>query len=540
VRQPFARWRAAASLAAAAVAAAGLTLSGPAQHALATTVTQADPFPVGNLLNYANSDIESAGFNWAADLNQAGNDVASIGQDATTSLLHAHSLAIVASGAGPLVYKLGNGQDGTSAAITLPEAGGAYRVGAYLEVPAGASQHTVEFDLACYDAAGQWLGWVTGTPVAMIAGGGWQYVEDDFLADSNPLPAACAQVQGSPRVEVTGMSAGGTVHMDDVIFAPYRAALAIGAHGSAADKAGYSAQDWLSANATTGPLQTDKEFFGGNLPSTTVNGQTPFEQTVCSGIDQGLPARQAFPACILAYKGSMTQADMNNFLQSVPPGQQLYLVYWQEAEGSYSGTPQQFVRAFQANAQLVHSSPYDTPNIFVAQDSAGSAYKTDPAAQACDWIVPASNANGPDVYLVDHYENGTVNGGDVNHAANAIEWQDWLWCASQYGRPLGFGEYGLDNSPVHPSDVPASQCMNGPAPPMTTNAENLPKALLADNGYLEQLPMSGDLNLRSPAPFVVWSYWYSDYGGTKDCTVFNNKYGAIDEWRSIETQNGGD
>jgi hypothetical protein len=120
VRQLFTRWRAAASLAAAAVAAAGLTLSEPAPQALAATVTQAEPFPVGNLLNYANSDIESAGFNWAADLNQANNDVASIGQDGTTSLLHAHSLAIAASGAGTLVYKLGNGQDNTSAAITLP------------------------------------------------------------------------------------------------------------------------------------------------------------------------------------------------------------------------------------------------------------------------------------------------------------------------------------------------------------------------------------------------------------------------------------
>src|SRR5215472_9705088 len=70
VRPLFARWRlAAASLAAATAAAAGLTLPGSAQQAPAAPIIiiQGGPFPVGNLLNYANSDLESAGFNWAAD-----------------------------------------------------------------------------------------------------------------------------------------------------------------------------------------------------------------------------------------------------------------------------------------------------------------------------------------------------------------------------------------------------------------------------------------------------------------------------------------
>ena len=53
------------------------------------------------------------------------------------------------------------------------------------------------------------------------------------------------------------------------------------------------------------------------------------------------------------------------------------------------------------------NSPGDKPNIFVAQDSAGSFYESDPG---CSWIVPASLTNGPDVYLMDHYENSTVNG----------------------------------------------------------------------------------------------------------------------------------
>lgn len=535
MRPLFARWRfAAASLATATVAAAGLTLSGPTQQVLASTITQTGPFPVGNLLNYANSDIESASFNWAGDLSQA-NDIASIGQD-TVSLLHGHSLKIVASGTGTMIYKLGNGQDNTGVAINLPQTGGDYRVGAYMKVPASTSQHTVEFDLGCYNSSGQWLGWAAGPPVSMNTSGKWQYVEDDFFASTSSVLASCAQVQGSPRVKVTGMNANGVVHMDDVILAPYRAALAIGARGSACDGCGYTADDWLASNKIIGPLQTDKEFFGGNLPSTTQGGQTPFEQTVCYGIEQGVPAGQSYPACILAFKGSMTQSDMNNFLQSVPHDQQLYLVYWQEAEGSYGGTAQQFVSAFQANAQLVHSSPYDTPNIVVAQDSAGSKYGSDPTVQDCSWIVPPSNTNGPDVYLMDHYENGTVNGKDVSNSVNATEWQDWLKCASAENRPLGFGEYGLDNSPIGPAGT-ASLCDNGLSNP--TNAKELPLALNADNGYLAQLPMSADPNLLNPAPFVVWDYWYSNYGGTAVCTLFGSPtdpYGAIPAWKAIESE----
>ena len=110
----------------------------------------------------------------------------------------------------------------------------------------------------------------------------------------------------------------------------------------------------------------------------------------------------------------------------------------------------------------------------------------------------------------------------------------WLKCASAQNRPLGFGEYGLDNSPIGP----ASLCNNSP-PGGTPNAQNLPKALAADNSYLAQLPMSADANLLNPAPFVVWDYWYSNYGGTPVCTVFDNTYRAIDKWQSIQTQNGG-
>jgi hypothetical protein len=425
-----------------------------------------------------------------------------------------------------------------SVAITLPKTGGNYRVGAYMKVPA--SMHTVEFDLGCFDSTGNWLGWVTGTPVSMNTNGTWQYVEDDFLSGtSSALPSACAQVQGSPRVKVTGMNVNGVVHMDEVFFAPYRAALAIGAHGQCGSNGcTYTSAEWYATDQGIGPLQTDKEF-NQDLPAT-------FSGTNCAGNEAELTSHgqgsSAWPVCIIAYKNPVTsQAAMDGFLQGVPPQQEIILVWHQEPEGkTFSNEPncpssltgaQAFICETEQQAAYVHGSQYDTPNVFIAQDSAGFPYQSDPQVQNCSWITPPS-ATGPgvDLYLMDHYENTTVNGLDVNNSVNATEWQDWLKCASASNRPLGFGEYGLDNSPIGP----ASLCTNNPS-----NAQNLPKALAADNSYLEKLPMSGDPNLLNPEPFVVWDYWYSNYGGTPVCTVFDNTYGAIDKWHAIETQNGG-
>lgn len=389
-----------------------------AQQALAATITQTGPFPVGNLLNYANSDIESAGFNWAADKSQASN-VISIGKDDTTSLMHAHSLKIVASGAGPMIYKLGNSQDSTSAAITLPRTGGDYRVGAYMKVPASTSEHTVEFDLECYDSAGTSLGWMTGTPVTMNPGGSWQYVEDDFLAS---VPA-----------------------QQEVILV------------------------WA-------------------------------QEPEGKGFDP-----MTMPGCNSATSDAMA-----------------------------------FKCETKLQATFVHNSPGDTPNVLIAQDSAGSKYADGQVGAGCTWITPPSATGaGVDLYLVDHYEYDTVTGQNVNEIPAADVWQNWLKCASAKNRPLGFGEYGLDNSPDPDPNAPqqSPQYPKG-CKSASQNRTKLPDALDADRNYLSQLPMSGDPSLLNPAPFVVWDYWDSFWGGTPDCTVLDDQ-AAIDRWRSIETQNGG-
>src|SRR5215831_2131812 len=72
VRTLRTRWRAlAAGAGTAALTALGLvSLGSPPALAL---VTQANPFPVGNYLNYDNSDFENGVGNWAPDSSQTNN-----------------------------------------------------------------------------------------------------------------------------------------------------------------------------------------------------------------------------------------------------------------------------------------------------------------------------------------------------------------------------------------------------------------------------------------------------------------------------------
>jgi len=196
-----------------------------------------------------------------------------------------------------------------------------------------------------------------------------------------------------------------------------------------------------------------------------------------------------------------------------------------------------FICETKLQATFVHNSPGDTPNVSIGQNSAGSKYANGQVAADCSWITPSSATGaGVDLYLVDHYEYGTVTGQNVNQVPAADVWQNWLKCASAQNRPLGFGEYGLDNSP-DPNGPQAPQFPQG-CKATSQNRQNLPTALDADRSYLAQLPMSGDPNLVNPAPFVVWDYWDSYWGGTPDCTVLDNT-AATNMWQSIETQNGG-
>jgi hypothetical protein len=542
------RYRVLALLAALA-AVLGLTLTHGLTPAYAL-VTQSGPFPVGNMLNYDNSDFENGVGNWAPDASQT-NNIGTFTTDSTVSLEHSHSLEVVATStasAATMIYRLSNGST-NAVQISLPKTGGEYRVGAYFKGPSGVNQHYIEFDLGCYDSQGTFIAWVPGSQVPLNTSGKWQYIEDDITVPSN-----CARVQRSPRVQATNFNANGILHMDYAIFAPYRAGLAIGAHGEDCVKSDgttpcvYTAQEWHSSWQALGSVgQTDKEF-NADLPTT---GTNPFSNTNCSGDESqvGSTSYSKWPVCIITYDNPVgSQTAMDNFLKSVPPQQEIYLVWAQEPEGKTLNTPdcpgdtgyKAFVCETEQQATYVHMSPYDKPNIHIVQNSAGSKYENGNTDEVnCLWITPASNTGaGVDGYLVDYYNKGTVpNNENVNQVPHNNEWQNWLNCVSQQNRPLGFGEYGLDNSPNHPASPYGADSL---CTQSSSNAINLPTDLLADNTYLAQLPMSGQSQLNNnPAPFMVWDYWYSDYGGTADCTVFDNADNAIHDWENIENQNGG-
>lgn len=529
------QWRGAL---AAALSSLLVTLGTSAPAFAASGNPQQGPFAVGNLLSYANSDFEGQA-NFVAVTN-----IGTISDSATSKLHGKDSLEFTAVTAGTTALKL---QQGSSATQINVHGSDTYTLGGWFKLPAANSGESVTFGLGLYDSAGTWLGWSSTPPAGLKATASWQYVEGQVT-----VPATAAWALDSPKVTLSSAAAGQVTFMDMLVFKPYRAAQAIGAHGPVCSTCGsYTAADWINANNTIGPLQSDKEFFSGDLPS-------DFSQTSCSTIEQDLGATNygAWPVCIIAYKGTtMTQTGMDNFLSTVPAHQELYIVWHQEPEGdSFSNEPgcgadtgaAAFVCEFQLQGTLVHSSAFYGANIFVAVDSSGYRYGdlTDDSSAGDDTpsdgtngcaYMPSSNGSssgGADIYLLDFYQNSVVAGTDVNTEANREDnWKNWLNCATARGRPIGFGEYGLDQS----TSAQTSPCTNSP-----NDASEAPNAMAADNSYLRQLPMSSQTELHNHVPVVMWDYWYNDFGGGAPvCTLFGNTFGAITRWQGIETANGG-
>ena len=381
------RWRTAiATLGAAGLAAAGLTIAAPG---VAHASTQTGPFPVGNMLSYTNSDFEGSVGDWAPS-GSSPNAVVSL--DTSNSVMHQDSLLDTAPAAGRSRFRPG-GATGTLD-IKLPKSGGTYRVGAYFKAPAASGQ-TVYFALHCFTSGGVDLGFTNGSNITLNSSGNWQYAEDII-----PVPSGCSSVEDSPGVILDNLAAGAKVNMDYVIFAPYRAAVAIGAHGDSCGDGNcnnYSSTDWYDSSQSIGPFQADKEF-NASLPSS-------FGDTNCAGDEAAVnndPSK--FPLCIIAYKSPVTSTNgttsqaMDNFLASVPKQQEIILVWHQEPEGdsflppnnpmpgctSATSDAMAFKCETELQATFVHNSPSDTPNVFIAQDSAGSWYLNN---TSCSWIT---------------------------------------------------------------------------------------------------------------------------------------------------------
>ncbi|MGH3156207.1 MAG: carbohydrate binding domain-containing protein, partial [Streptosporangiaceae bacterium] len=517
-----------AAAAASSLLAAGLFAAASAP-ASASAGPQAGPFEVGNLLSYANSDFEGTIGNWAGVSN------ATLTDDTSHSFLHNDSLLDTTTTAGSSSFRISGTPDAIDINVTP---GDEYRVGAYFKLPADSGE-TVQFSLNCYDSAGDYLGVVNGTTNNLLDTTKWQYSEDDITVTANP--DGCAYVQGAPKVTLGGLPADAAVNMDEAIFAPYRAALIIGAKGEngADGNSGYDASDWILTNWTSssmtsyniGPLQSDKEFYDGSSTSLNPTGGWAQSSNICYEIEQSISNSANWPACVINYQTQYSEPDFADFFQNLPAAQMVVMVFHGEPEASSDfSSGSQYVSDFDTESldvrdAAVTSAGNAMPNVFVAADSTTFQYASsapnnagDPngPGNGCPYIPPTTST---DFYLADHYNQNVQSAPDntlptAGSPGPGQDWSNWLSCVQDINKPVGLAEYGLD-------------CHNsvGPDQQVVTDEIN------ADNDYLEAIP-------GATQPTIMWEYWYSDNGGTPGC-VFSNAYGAVTAWQNAETQNGG-
>jgi hypothetical protein len=436
-----------------------------------------------NLISYDDSDFETGIGIWGAYSNTT------LSQSTGTSFLHNHALKLTSVAAGSQAAKMGT----TNATQINVTGGDVYRESAWVKA-SGQSGRTITFADGFYDANGTWLGWTPGQPVILAAKSGWQYVENTITA-----PLNADHMAGSPRITEGNVAANEALYVDEVTVAPYRAAEVVGAETSAGDCDQFSA-----ANSTIGPLQSCKVFYDPSvaLPS-SFNGST------CDGLPQNV-------TCVISYKVATT--NVSNFVGSIPAGKNVVLIYWQEPEHSWSGTGASFVTAFETQSNLIRTSTTaaNAENVFVAMDSSNFQYGAAGGGNSngtdCSFIPPSAYA---DFYFADQYErnsSGNNFANDIKDNGVNTEWNNWLSCVSPQNKPIGVAEVGYncggDGTGANPNGATTTQAMG------------------ADNTYL-----AGD---PAGLPVVLYEYWWNNNVG---CQFTGSS--QINEWHSIETQNGG-
>src|SRR5580704_13250372 len=141
---------------------------------------QAPPFPVGNLLSYANSDFEGQA-NFIPVTNIGTNGIS----DSSAVKLHGKdSLQFTAQAAGSTALKL---QEGSSATQINVNGGKTYTLGGWFKLPNANHNESVTFGLGLYDSNGTWLpnNWYSTSALSLSATSNWQYVEGQITVPSN-------------------------------------------------------------------------------------------------------------------------------------------------------------------------------------------------------------------------------------------------------------------------------------------------------------------------------------------------------------------
>lgn len=470
----------------ASVAFTALGLSAAPANAL-TGPPEPTSMAQGNLFSLDHMDFEDA-----ADLGAVSSSNATITQGTGTTMLHNAALKDTVPATGNTVFKLANGNE----ISVVP--GAQYRVGSYFHTPT-VTGDTVTFAFGGYDSSGVWQGWTSGATDTLANTANWQY-ESDVIT----VPSTVTNVIGV-RVTITGTVSGDIVRMDEAYLASQRAGIAIGAHG---DHCGdgtcgsYSTTDWLDANQTSppgiGPLQVNKEFFGSG------DGLT-WSATHCADIENSLPQAQ-WPVCIIAYKDTLTQAQMTAFLQAIPADQPVDVVPHQEPEGDYP-TGADFVSYFEGQYTL-YKAAGNFPNVMFIDDSASYPYKAD--TFGCSYTVPTAFTDG---YAIDDYES-KVDGKAMNvNVDRGGAFTTWDNCVKDNQRPIGIAEEGYDQG-------------------TSSNVANTPAALSADSTYLSGLPdVQG-------TPVLFRAYWDTNFGGAGGNWKLSNST-EVTEWQRELALNGG-
>lgn len=253
-----------------------------------------------------------------------------------------------------------------------------------------------------------------------------------------------------------------------------------------------SVNDWLSLGEATfgkGLNKVCKQFYSDGQPLTTWQAGhkstdreallPPYVLTVVTVKDSHLPA-------------------LPGYVASIPnDGRTVIVVGNQEAEDWYPGKD---FATYIANMIKLRDAvrAEGKPNVFFAQDSAGSQY-ANPAGDPAQgkWVVP-----GCDFYAIDCYQNQAAGKWPSFGLANYANWLNWLAVYAKLGAPLAIAEYGLN------------ACSG--------NAARAAR-LQQDHDYLiSAFPQYAGQpgTWVSPHPLAWWCYWWSDCQAgqlTTDC-----------------------
>jgi hypothetical protein len=224
---------------------------------------------------------------------------------------------------------------------------------------------------------------------------------------------------------IFALSAAGAVSAASALLVA--AAPAAGAQTRVATWIGARATDWTTANATIGPLQTQRVFYKTTLPAT-------FAASQCGPLPSDV-------MCIVSYKTPDT--NVASFVASIPAGRTapVMIIFHHEPEADFpSGAD--FVAEFDAQSAEIRAAARGAglttgPAGEVEVDMAAGSYQYGASSRHgydCSYIPPASDV---DHYTVDAYQ------GQLGGLAKNAGFVRWLSCTQGKGIIRGITEYGL-------------------------------------------------------------------------------------------------